>query len=246
MGVLRLDGVESRNGDWRLGPVDLDLAQGCVALVGVNGAGKSTLIRTVVGLQIPVSGRVVINGTPVMTADDRRRAGAGIGYLPQDMRLPMSATVSQALKYYAWLKGVERHGVENRMQRVLDLVDLGDRRGTKVRSLSGGQRQRLALATAMVHGPDLMVLDEPTAGLDPLQRVETRQRLREEARGGLMLLSTHLAEDVSALADYVVVIHDGEVRFQGTRTSLEQLAQTDDPGLSRTEQALWRLLGGRA
>lgn len=236
--------LEARNGAWSLGPVSLELTPGCVALVGVNGAGKSTLIRTLVGLQIPTAGRVVLDGGDLGNKVARRHASRHVGYLPQEMRLPSSATVEQALAYYAWLKDLESSAVADRIGWALDLVDLADRRKTRISKLSGGQRQRVAIASAWVHDPEVLVLDEPTIGLDPLQRVEIRQRMIEAGRNKLLLVSTHLAEDVAAMADVVVVLHDGQVRFDGPLESLNTMAEEGDPGSSLTERALWRVLGG--
>ena len=208
-----------------LHPTDLVLGTGVVGLLGPNGAGKSTMLRLLATTLPPTTGRVrilghdVTNGSAARTAARRR-----IGYLPQEVVFPRGMTAAGFLDYVAVLKEWAVPEARHReVQRVLDLVQLGGRATKRVAALSGGQRRRLALAQALMGTPDLVILDEPTTGLDPEQRASLRNLL--SGLPGTVLLSTHQTEDVSALCDRVLVIDAGRLRFDGTVTGLVSSAQ---------------------
>jgi ABC-2 type transport system ATP-binding protein len=196
--------------------VSLDLQPGVVGLLGPNGAGKTTLLRLLSTSLPPSGGRIVVAGLDVTASHANRvEARRRIGYCPQEVVFPRGMTAASFLDYLAVLK--EWQVTESRRQevrRVLDLVQLGDRGAMKVSKLSGGQRRRLAIAQALIGQPELLVLDEPTTGLDPEQRASLRGLLSGLA--GTVLISTHQTEDVSALCDRVLVIDDGAIRFDGT------------------------------
>ena len=240
--MLELDEVRASNGAWQLGPVSLALGPGCVAIVGTNGAGKSTLMRCIVGLQTPSHGVVRVAGADAHASRARAKLGGIIGYLPQDPVLPGRTSLEQALHYAAWLKGVARADRRDAVWRAAARFDLSDRLGSRISSLSGGMRRRAALAQAVVHNPMVVVLDEPSVGLDPVQRVELRNVLQELASTSLVLLSTHLVEDVSSLAERILVLRDGRQVFAGSTLDLVNGQSSVKSG--DLEGALWRLLTG--
>ncbi|MFI5490879.1 MULTISPECIES: ATP-binding cassette domain-containing protein [Micromonospora] len=193
------------------------VGRGVTALLGPNGAGKTTLIKCIVGLARPDQGRVVIDGRNV---SDGKAAQALIGYVPQNPSLPGLAKVRDLVAYAAWLSGVDAARTDKAVDVALDkmqALDLGSRR---IRTLSGGQRQRVALATGIVHDPRIVILDEPTVGLDPGQRLKVREVIRHLGTERPVLLSTHLTEDVEHLADTVAVLADGKIRYQGPLAGL--------------------------
>ncbi|WP_198954440.1 ABC transporter ATP-binding protein [Kineosporia sp. R_H_3] len=201
-------------------PTSFDLRPGVVGLLGPNGAGKTTLLRLLSTALPPSTGRIVIAGFDVTASHvNRVEARRRLGYCPQEVTLPRGMTASGFLDYVAvlkeWKDAAARHA---EVRRVLDLVDLGDRGATRLSRLSGGQRRRVVIAQALIGAPELLVLDEPTTGLDPEQRASLRGLLSGLA--GTVLISTHQTEDVSALCDRVLVIDAGAIRFDGTVTEL--------------------------
>jgi ABC-2 type transport system ATP-binding protein len=199
-----------------LRPTTLDLQRGVVGLLGPNGAGKTTMLRLLSTALPPSSGRIVVAGFDVTASHANRvEARRRIGYCPQEVTFPRGMTAFDFLDYLGvlkeWKDSSRRH---DEVQRVLDLVHLADRGAMKVAKLSGGQRRRLAIAQALIGSPDLLILDEPTTGLDPEQRASLRGLL--SGLSGTVLISTHQTEDVSALCDRVLVIDAGAIRFDGT------------------------------
>jgi ABC-2 type transport system ATP-binding protein len=194
----------------------LNRHRGVVGLLGPNGAGKTTMLRLLSTALPPSSGRIVVCGFDVTESHaDRVEARRRIGYCPQEVTFPRGMTTFAFLDYLAVLKEwTDKGRRHDEVQRVLDLVHLGDRGAMKIAKLSGGQRRRLAIAQALIGSPDLLVLDEPTTGLDPEQRASLRGLL--SGLPGTVLISTHQTEDVSALCDRVLVIDAGAIRFDGT------------------------------
>ncbi len=199
-----------------LSPTSLDLQRGVVGLLGPNGAGKTTMLRLLSTALPPSSGRIVVAGFDVTESHaERVEARRRIGYCPQEVTFPRGMTAFAFLDYVAVLKEWKDKGRRHtEVHRVLDLVHLGDRGAMKIAKLSGGQRRRLAIAQALLGSPELLILDEPTTGLDPEQRASLRGLLSGLA--GTVLISTHQTEDVSALCDRVLVIDAGAIRFDGT------------------------------
>lgn len=237
--VLRCSAlVKEHPSGFRLGPIDLELGPGVTCLVGANGAGKSTLFRLVAGVERPTSGSV---GTG-SGADGGRRRGA-IGYLPQQPTLPGGATLTQFLTYVGWLQGMSRSARGPAVAEVLARMGLADRAGARIASLSGGMQRRAGVAQAILHGPGTVLLDEPTAGLDPRQRLSLRSAVQDMAAGRIVVVATHLVEDVRALADRVVVLADGCVTFNGEIAALEGRATADAPGATELERGLANLMG---
>ncbi len=222
-----MDGVRRSYGSTvALHPTDLTLERGVVGLLGPNGAGKSTLLRILATAMPPTAGRVVVAGHEVTSSmAERTAARRRIGYLPQEVQFPRRMTAFGFLDYVAVLKEwTETETRHSEVRRVLDLVQLGADLRKQVSALSGGQRRRLAIAQALMGSPDLVILDEPTTGLDPEQRTALRGILSGFATTGTVLLSTHQTEDVSALCDRVIVLDAGRVSFDGTVSELIGLA----------------------
>jgi ABC-2 type transport system ATP-binding protein len=230
-----LDKLKKRNGPhFTLGPLDTTLGTGVTGLIGANGAGKSTLFRMLAGIDRQTSGQIVFKG---------RGEGPIIGYLPQDLDLPPFATCSEFLTYVAWVQGVDSKQRQHAVDKALKLTGLSDRARSPIRTLSGGMKRRLGIAHAVIHEPEVMLLDEPTAGLDPRQRLMLRRSVEKIAEGRVVLLATHLVEDVKALADRAVVLRDGSVQFDGTVAELESLAPDDAPGNTDLERSIAALMG---
>jgi ABC-2 type transport system ATP-binding protein len=233
-----------------LAAVDLAINPGVTGLLGPNGAGKTTLIRMLTTSTPPTSGTITVLGHDATgSAADRTEVRRVLGYLPQEVTFPRGMTCFGFVDYIAILKewtDTRRRHTEAR--RVLDLVGLGDRTTNRIRSLSGGQRRRLALAQSFIGAPRLLVLDEPTTGLDPEQRASLRGLLSEYGGSGAVLLATHQTEDVAALCERVIVIADGRVRFDGpvadfiaTASGQVWLGATAVPGAAHS----WRTGTGR-
>lgn len=219
--TVTLEGVEKVYGRaTALCPTTLDMVPGVVGLLGPNGAGKSTMLALLATAQAPTAGRIVLAGHEVTGGHaERTEARRHIGYLPQEVDFPRGMTAFGFLDYLAvlkeWRRSTARHA---EVRRVLDLVQLGDRGTMKVAKLSGGQRRRLGIAQALIGTPDVLLLDEPTTGLDPEQRAALRGLLSR--LGATVLIATHQTEDVSALCDRVLVIDGGAIRFDGSVVDL--------------------------
>lgn len=213
----------------------LTVGPGVTALLGPNGAGKTTLIKCMVGLARPSQGQVIIDGRDV---GDGRAAQELLGYVPQAPSLPGLARVRDLVAYAAWLSGVQVARADAAVNAALGKMQALDLASRRIRTLSGGQRQRVALATGIVHDPRILILDEPTVGLDPGQRLKVREVIQRFAVERPVLLSTHLTEDVEHLADSVGVLVNGKLQYQGPMSQLTIPETADDgrPG-SRFERA---------
>jgi ABC-2 type transport system ATP-binding protein len=224
--TLEVAGVEKRFGrHTALAGATFDAGTGITGLLGPNGAGKTTLLRILATVASADAGRVRLLGYDPGTATGRLAVRRTLGYLPQEPRFPRSFTAFEFVDYVAVLKEhTDRRARHREVQRVLELVGLGDEAGRKVRELSGGMRRRVGLAQALLGDPALLVLDEPTAGLDPEQRLRFRELVSGIARDRTVVLSTHQTDDVAALCASVVVLDGGSVRFHGTPEQLLALA----------------------
>jgi ABC-2 type transport system ATP-binding protein len=223
--TVELTGVAKSFGRTQaLETVDLQLQPGITGLLGPNGAGKTTLLRILATVLAPDAGRVRLLGLDPQDSGDRLAIRRRLGYLPQEAGLHRGFTAFEFVDYVAILKEMtDAEARHAEVRRVLDLVDLSDVRGRKIKALSGGMRRRVALAQALLGAPDLLLLDEPTAGLDPEQRLRFRE-LVSAAPNQTVVISTHQTEDVAALCSRVVVLDDGRVRFDGSPPDLARLA----------------------
>jgi ABC-2 type transport system ATP-binding protein len=205
--------------------VSIEIGRGVTGLLGPNGAGKTTLLRIVATALAPDRGSVRVLGHDPGSPDGRLEIRRRLGYLPQDPGFYTGFTAFDFVDYVAILKEItnrdERH---EEVARVLDEVGLADRMHQRIRSLSGGMRRRVGLAQALLGRPELLVLDEPSVGLDPVQRMRFREVVSRIARDHTVLLSTHLTEDVAALCARVIVIDNGSVRFDGASSELAAVA----------------------
>ncbi|MGA6168804.1 ATP-binding cassette domain-containing protein [Streptomyces sp. NPDC012600] len=216
-----------------LDSVDLDFTPGVHGLLGPNGAGKTSLIRVLATVSAPDAGRVELLGSEVGRPSDHRERAAvrrRLGYLPQEFGYYPGFTVREFVGYVAWLKEMDGDRVAAAVERAVARVGLGDRIDAKVKTLSGGMVRRVGIAQAIVNEPALLLLDEPTAGLDPEQRVEFRALLRELGRSSTVIVSTHLVEDVAAACTEVTLIEAGRVAYRGTTADLVELGGTVDEG----------------
>ena len=210
------------SGRQALKDLSLDLrTPSLIGLLGPNGAGKSTLMKLLVAALLPTTGTIRVNGSPLDKAE--RQLKSQLGYLPQDFGLFDELTVYQFLDYMAALKGLNRP--KDEIQRVLKAVNLEEKAKSRIRTLSGGQRQRVGIAQALLGDPAFLVFDEPTVGLDPEERIHFRNLFSQTAQERLVLLSTHIIEDVQSVCDQLVVIDRGSVLFSGTPAQLIQAAE---------------------
>ncbi|GAA2218533.1 ATP-binding cassette domain-containing protein [Micromonospora olivasterospora] len=217
------------------------LQPGITALLGPNGAGKTTLLRTLATVMPPRNGRIYIDGIQVSGEKSARFVRNRIGYLPQEFGFDPKMTVTDFVTYAAWMRGLPAKRWRRSVGEALEMVDLTDRRRSKMGSLSGGMRRRAGIAWAVVGQPRLVLLDEPTVGLDPRQRLQFRKIISGLGET-VVVLSTHLIDDVGAVCDRVIVMHGGAARFDGTVAELELLGRDDLPGHSRLERAYMHLL----
>ncbi len=247
--TIEAQGLVRRFGRFRaLDGLDLVTRPGVTGLLGPNGAGKTTLLRVLATVTPHDEGHLRVLGHDPSTDAGRLEVRRRLGYLPQDAGFHPGFTVFEAVDYVAILKEHTRSRARHdEVRRVLDLVGLADVTTSKVKTLSGGMRRRLGLAQSLLGIPDLLVLDEPTVGLDPEQRIRFRDLVAEAGHGRTVVLSTHQTEDVAAVCSHVVVVHRGRALFDGSVEELTALADgrvwLDDHRDPRA-QAAWRLSGG--
>lgn len=214
--TLRLSRVSHSFGRFDvLSELDLELGAGRVGLIGVNGAGKSTLIRILATALEPTRGTVEVVGL----GRERRDILAGIGYMPQDLNLPRSLRTVDLLAHVAWLKAIPRRSRATEIARVVDAAGLGERAGSRWGELSGGMQRRLLLAQALLGQPPVLLLDEPTAGLDPEQRVRFRE-LVATLDAALVVVSSHALEDLVPVVDRMVMLDEHRISFDGSVAEL--------------------------
>ena len=209
-----------------LAGVTFDAGAGITGLLGPNGAGKTTLLRMMATVLAPDAGQLRLLGWDPGKADERLAIRRRLGYMPQEPGFHRNFTAFEFVDYVAILKEmVDRRARHDEVRRVLELVGLEGVAGRKIKALSGGMRRRVALGQALLGDPDLLVLDEPTAGLDPEQRLRFREIVSERSADRTVILSTHQTEDVAALCPRVVVMNDGMTLFDGTPAELTDVAR---------------------
>ncbi len=231
---VRVTGLTVRHrGTSALDAVDLGFGTGVHGLLGPNGAGKTSLIRVLATVARASSGRVELLGSDVSGHRERSEVRRRLGYLPQEFGYYPGFTVREFVAYVAWLKEMPAAGTPEAVERAVRRVGLADRIDAKVRSLSGGMLRRLGIAQAIVNDPDVLLLDEPTAGLDPEQRVEFRALLRELGTDATVVVSTHLVEDVATACTDVTLLESGRVAYRGTPRELAAIGEGGEgsPGL---------------
>jgi ABC-type multidrug transport system ATPase subunit len=196
--------------------VSLQTGPGVFGLLGPNGAGKTTLLRMMATVIPPTTGRLRLLGRDPGTYGPRREVRRRLGYLPQNLGYYPGFTVAEFVEYFALLKEMPAARVPAAVATAVERVDLGGQARTKLRTLSGGMLRRVGIAQAIVNEPELLLLDEPTAGLDPEQRVHFRALLRELGQRVTVVVSTHLVEDVGAACSQVALMDQGKIVFDGT------------------------------
>lgn len=206
--------------------LDLDLGVGVHGLLGPNGAGKTTLMRVLASVIAPTEGSVKLLGRDVADRDHLQDVRRRLGYLPQSFGYYSRFTVREFVTYLAWLKEHRSSTAAADIDRAIDRVGMSGRADARMKSLSGGMLRRAGLAQAIVNGPQLLLLDEPTAGLDPEQRLDFRRLLRELAVDTTVVVSTHLVEDVAAACTSVTLMADGRRVWAGTPAGLEGLGRS--------------------
>ena len=187
------------------------LQKGVTGLLGANGAGKTTLMRMLCGILTPTEGTVTYDGIPV-TEESYRNI---LGYLPQDFGYYPDFTGIDFLMYFSALKGLSRQDAKTRSEELLGIVGLSDMAKKKIKSFSGGMKQRLGIAQALINRPEVLIMDEPTAGLDPQERVRFRNLIGELGKDNIVLLSTHILSDIEHIANRVIMMKSGQIIWQG-------------------------------
>lgn len=191
--------------------VSARLHRGVYGLLGANGAGKTTLMRMICGILKPTEGAITFDGLDVREEAYR----AILGYLPQDFGYYPEFTTMDFLLYMAALKGIPKAQARRRANELLELVSLQEAGKKKIKTFSGGMKQRLGIAQALLNEPQLLILDEPTAGLDPKERVRFRNLIEKLGKESIVLLSTHIVSDIEHIADEILMMRDGQLIFQG-------------------------------
>lgn len=193
--------------------VSLTLKEGVYGLLGANGSGKTTLMRMICGVLKPTSGEVKFNGIDV--SDEKFREV--LGYLPQDFGYYPEFTAYDFLLYMSSLKGLTKHRAKEKAAQLLELVSLSDVAKKKIKTFSGGMKQRLGIAQALLNNPKVLILDEPTAGLDPNERIRFRNLISRLGKDKIVLLSTHIVSDVECIASTILLMKDGQIIHKGHR-----------------------------
>ncbi|MFT9078579.1 ABC transporter ATP-binding protein [Ethanoligenens sp.] len=221
---------------WAVNNFSISIGEGVYGLLGPNGAGKSTLMRMLVDILRPTSGRVLLDDQDIHQMGDSYRDV--IGYLPQNFGVYKNFTAHRFLLYLASLKGISRRVAEPKIDHLLKFVNLEEMRSKKIRTFSGGMKQRLGIAQALLNDPAILILDEPTTGLDPNERIRFRNLLSELSSNKIVLLSTHIVSDVEYIAKDVIVMKKGQLLRQAPSAELIDEMQGKVWKLKVTESCL--------
>ncbi|MGG6314431.1 ABC transporter ATP-binding protein [Paenibacillus macerans] len=223
--MIQIDHLSKKymRGGWALDDVTLTLNEGMVGLLGPNGAGKSSLMRILATLTPPTSGQATLFGVPLAKAEEIRRI---IGYLPQQFQVYPQLTGAEYLDYVGVMKGMtDKKRRKAEIGSLLEQVNLQDKAGKRVQTYSGGMKRRLGIAQALLGSPQVLIVDEPTAGLDPEERVRFRNLLTRFSLGRIVLLSTHIVGDIESNCRQIAVLDRGKVKLSGELADLQEFGR---------------------
>lgn len=200
-----------------LNHIDLTIESGMFGLLGPNGAGKTTMMKVLTSLLPKTSGKITMCGIPIEKSKEIRSM---VGYLPQEFSMYGTMSVYEGMDYLAVLSGIQKGQRRERIMELLKKVNLDDCAKKKIKALSGGMKRRMGIAQALIHNPRVLIVDEPTAGLDPEERVRFRNLLCEVAQERIVLLSTHIVGDIEATCEKIAILKEGNLLYDGTVTQL--------------------------
>lgn len=217
--MLKIENVSKKFGKKvALSDVVLELETGIYGLLGDNGAGKSTLMRLLVGVDKPTSGRIFYEGKDISQLKEAYRGL--LGYMPQEFAVFPGFTAGEFLTYMGALKGLSKGELKDKIPRVLAFVNLEDVKDKKVSTFSGGMKRRVGIAQALLNDPKILILDEPTAGLDPGERIRFSNILSNMSKDKIILFSTHIISDIEAITKSIIILNDGKIRAKTTSDKL--------------------------
>ena len=217
--MLKIESVSKKFGKKEaLSDVDLELDAGIYGLLGDNGAGKSTLMRLLVGVDKPTKGRILYGGEDISQLKGKYRDL--LGYMPQEFAVFPGFTAGEFLTYMGALKGLSKRELKEKIPRVLAFVNLEDVKDKKVSTFSGGMKRRVGIAQALLNDPKILILDEPTAGLDPGERIRFSNILSNMSKDKIILFSTHIISDIEAITKSIIILNDGKIRAKTTSDKL--------------------------
>ena len=198
--------------------LNITLTNGVYGLLGANGAGKTTLMRLLCNIQTPTSGKIMLNGRSIVELGEKYRNL--LGYLPQHFGYYPDFSAYDFLRYVSALKGLDEKAARKKSKELLEAVDLSKESKQKIKTFSGGMKQRLGIAQAMLNDPHILILDEPTAGLDPKERIRIRNLISEVAKDKIVIIATHVVTDVEFIAKEIVMLSNGKIIRSGSPSKL--------------------------
>ncbi|MFD0705536.1 ABC transporter ATP-binding protein [Alloscardovia venturai] len=203
--------------------ISFSVGKGVTGILGTNGAGKTTVLSILSTLKKPKSGHVALLGHDLSRYSSVEGARKNLGFLPQHVEVMNFSSVQDNVAYAAWAHGVDEKHVEEATMRALSAVNLEDKASVKARKLSGGQRQRLGIACTIAHNPQIIILDEPTVGVDPLQRNDLRNLILHLGQSRTVILSTHLVDDIARIAQTLLILNSGNLSYCGPLADLDEV-----------------------
>ena len=221
--MIELKNITKYYGDFpAVTDISFEIEKGeIVGLLGPNGAGKSTTMKMTTGFMPPTSGELTVGGNDIVSQSIEARRK--IGYLPETVPLYTDMTVYSYIEYMGMLRGLSKKNIKSKVDNVIEICKLGDYRNSLISKLSKGFRQRVGISQAIIHEPEVLVLDEPTIGIDPNQVVETRQLIKNLSGEHTLILSSHILPEVSSICERVLIIHEGEIAASDTIENLSSL-----------------------
>ena len=217
--MLKIESLSKKFGKKEaLSDVNMELDSGIYGLLGDNGAGKSTLMRLLVGVDTPTRGHILYEGEDISQLKEKYRGL--LGYMPQEFTVFPGFTAGEFLTYMGALKGLSKRELKEKIPRVLAFVNLEDVKDKKVSTFSGGMKRRVGIAQALLNDPKILILDEPTAGLDPGERIRFSNILSNMSKDKIILFSTHIISDIEAITKNIIILNDGKIRAKTTSDKL--------------------------